>query len=337
MPGIFGGQYGGLPKASAAFVTGEEIPRRRQMQELQMAGGLLGMQQAQQQQAFQAQQQPLQLDLLRAQVAQAQGPQLDRVDLGNAIGLIDKRTGALIGQLPKQATPDTMVREQGATQRHEQPGGAALLGAQTTIRGQDIGAQTAFRGQDITLRGQDLQEGRERFGPPQEVTVGGRPALVMQNRKTGELLDPNTQNVVAGAGPKIGETAQKQQTGVANVKDAITEYRTALKGFGATDIINPAARARMGTIYNNMLLQAKEAYNLGVLNGPDYAILQEVITNPASVTGAVTPKKDLDAQAAKLDEIMSRVGGQVTTTQTGQTPRAPQGGTGGFRVLGVER
>ena len=40
-----------------------------------------------------------------------------------------------------------------------------------------------------------------------------------------------------------------------------------------------------------MMLQAKEAYNLGVLNGPDFQILQSVVTDPRSLTGAFTSKE----------------------------------------------
>lgn len=166
-----------------------------------------------------------------------------------------------------------------------------------------------------------LAERRESYGAPFEVTgANGRPQLVMQHKQTGQIVDANTREAITGGvGPKIGETAQKQQTGVQTTKDAIVEYRDALKSFTVADLVNPAARARMGTVYNNMLLQAKEAYNLGVLNGPDYMILQQVITNPASFTGAITTKKALDDQAAKLDQIMSRIGTRVTQTQAGVT------------------
>jgi hypothetical protein len=216
-------------------------------------------------------------------------------------------------------------------------------GRKTTERGQDMTAATAAAGQrqaasegalnrGVTVRGQDLvnqraidSAGTDKFGEPKEVTgPDGKPRLVMQNKRTGELVDANTRQPVSGVvGPKAGETAQKQLTGVTTTKDAIAEYREALKNWGATDIINPNARARMGTVYNNMMLQAKEAYNLGVLNGPDYMILQEVITSPSSLTGGITSKEALDDQAKKLDEIMTRIGSQVTATQSGvATPAA---------------
>jgi hypothetical protein len=135
---------------------------------------------------------------------------------------------------------------------------------------------------------------------------------------------------VPGLGPKPEKpTAEslKQTTGVENLRNAIETYKTDLKGFGALDVLNPAARARIGTSYNNMLLQAKEAYNLGVLNGPDYAILQEVITNPASAVGAITPKKALNDQLDQLDKIMSGVGKTVQAVQSDRgrgTYRGPE-------------
>lgn len=143
--------------------------------------------------------------------------------------------------------------------------------------------------------------------------------------------------IPGGPATKLGEGQVKQEVGVRNTRDAIKVYRDALKNWGGTDIVNPASRARIGTIYNNMLLQAKEAYNLGVLNGPDYSILQEVITHPGSAKGFITSKKALDDQAAKLDEIMERVGQTVTSpTKQGDKPSAPSAPKGKIKFLGFE-
>ena len=148
--------------------------------------------------------------------------------------------------------------------------------------------------------------------------------------------------IPGGPATKIPEAQQKQVVGVNNLKNAITEYRNALSGFGLLDMANPNARAKMGTIYNNMMLQAKEAFNLGVLNGPDYSILQEVVTNPTSLKAGLVSKEALDAQAAKLDEIMTKVGQvastSVHTTPGGATPPpAPKVDTRGFKVIRVQK
>jgi hypothetical protein len=49
-----------------------------------------------------------------------------------------------------------------------------------------------------------------------------------------------------------------------------------------------------------MMLQAKEAYNLGVLNGPDYAILQKVVRDPTNPSSLMFTNKALDKQAENL-------------------------------------
>ena len=114
---------------------------------------------------------------------------------------------------------------------------------------------------------------------------------------------------VAGMKPKeapVPVEYKKLQTGIANLNSGITEYINALDNFSFADLANPSARAAMGTKYNNMMLQAKEAYQLGVLNGPDYMILQQVVTNPLTLVGAVTPNSAMKGQAEELRRIMKQ-------------------------------
>lgn len=322
------GILGVLPPGLQGYVASEQMANQRGQQAFDQAKGILAMQQA-------SQLHPLKRQMMQLELDQARNPVPLMKDLGDRFGAVDPRTGQMLYEIPKSATPDAVLRNRGEMERHAVPSGSAQMGSQTSIRGQDIGAQTARRGQDVTMRGQDLQEGREQFGAPIEVTgPEGRPVLAVQRRRTGELLDANTQQPVGAAGPKVGESAQKQQTGVASTKNAITEYRDTLKNWKMTDALDPRERAKMGVVYNNMLLQAKEAYNLGVLNGPDYMILQQVITNPASWMGTVTSNKALDDQAVKLDEIMTRIGQQVVTTQSGKMPNNRQNQQGwGIRPL----
>jgi hypothetical protein len=149
--------------------------------------------------------------------------------------------------------------------------------------------------------------------------------------------------IPGGPTDKIPEAQLKQKIGVDNTKAALQEYINELKSWSNASLVNPAARARMGTVYNNALLQAKEAYNLGVLNGPDYQILQEVLTNPASLKGGLTPNTDLAGQATKLSEILSRIGQTVETASrqrgapTDAAAAPAKVDTTGFKVIRVER
>lgn len=142
------------------------------------------------------------------------------------------------------------------------------------------------------------KEGRDR-------AEGGKPPSGYRWKPDGSLeaITGGPHDPASGRAP---EAYNKQSSGIANLNTAITEYQSALKDFGTMDMLSPDARAAMGTKYNNMMLQAKEAYNLGVLNGPDYSILQSVVADPTSMRGAVTSNAALSTQASELGRIMKQ-------------------------------
>jgi hypothetical protein len=121
------------------------------------------------------------------------------------------------------------------------------------------------------------------------------------------------------------EAFSKQTAGIKNLNTAINEYKDALATWSNAQQFNPAARAKMGTLYNNMMLQAKEAYNLGVLNGPDYMILTQTITNPMSAMGTVTPNTALAEQATTLARLMEKNQGNLNNVYH-QQPRTATSG-----------
>lgn len=155
--------------------------------------------------------------------------------------------------------------------------------------------------------------------PGVNVNVGDKPPAGYKWNAAGGL-----DAIPGGPADKLPEKQQSQVLGAQNLRNGIAEYREALQGFGTLDTVKPDARARMGTKYNNMLLQAKEAYNLGVLNGPDYEILQSVVTDPRTLQGVFTSKKALDDQARELDRIMSK----IADTSSQRSPRGGQSPTG---------
>lgn len=120
---------------------------------------------------------------------------------------------------------------------------------------------------------------------------------------------------------------QKQVVGVKNTVNAIQEFRDELPNFSRWSSLNPSARATMNTKYRNMLLQAKEAYNLGVLNGPDLQILESIVTNPTSFSGTIVGKDVIDAQASELSRIIQNMGNvAVNKVRPNEviTPQAPR-------------
>ncbi len=112
--------------------------------------------------------------------------------------------------------------------------------------------------------------------------------------------------IPGGPADKLGEKQKNQVVGIKNLNSAANEYINALDNWSNTDILSPDKTASMGLLYNNMMLQAKEAYNLGVLNGPDYQILTSMVRDPVSFSGALTSNDALKGQASKLKEVMGK-------------------------------
>jgi hypothetical protein len=141
---------------------------------------------------------------------------------------------------------------------------------------------------------------------------------------------------------KLSPEQQKQVTGAQNTINAIKEFKNELEKFDPRSFANlsPAARASIQTKYRNMQLQAKEAYNLGVLNGPDLTIIEQLVADPTSFTGVAIGKKGIDAQASELSRIIGDIGTVASQKPKSVTQPMPktqqQPSTKGVRFLGFE-
>jgi hypothetical protein len=147
---------------------------------------------------------------------------------------------------------------------------------------------------------------------------------------------------LAGAPRQAPEAYSKQASALLNMTDALNKYQNELKGFSVTTSLRPDERARVGTTYQNALLQAKEIYNLGVLNGPDKAILEQIIANPLDIASAPISTSALIKQVEALRDIIDRQNTNLATVykqpkielpkaqeqQTQQTMRARNPSTG---------
>ena len=64
--------------------------------------------------------------------------------------------------------------------------------------------------------------------------------------------------------------------------------------------------ARMNSKYTALLMGLKDAYELGALTGPDMGIVEAQITNPATISGALTSRDAMKEQVKVLEGILSR-------------------------------
>ena len=169
-----------------------------------------------------------------------------------------------------------------------------------------IDEETAYKRIDALARMEDQYAGRQESAADRALTRD----IARQDReaKKGELSSEQ----------------QKQVTGAQNTVNAINEFKTELQSFDPRSFANlsPEARAKIQTKYRNMQLQAKEAYNLGVLNGPDLTIIEQLVADPTSYKGALIGKTAIDAQASELSRIVKDMG-KVASTKPKTVTEAP--------------
>jgi hypothetical protein len=104
-------------------------------------------------------------------------------------------------------------------------------------------------------------------------------------------------------------------TGATTYVDALGKYSDYVNGLNAKDLTNPQVRTKLNSLYAQVKLTGKEANNLGVLNGGDERILEEVVPNYSNILVTKnTVKKILDEQK---DFGSSKI---VATYRTAQKP-----------------
>lgn len=253
-----------------------------------------------------------------------------------------QKSGIDVNGIPEQYDPQyvAQARAQAMSAAQQLEQAWKQKGYDLDVAKLDYQQKNDAQNRQVTIRGQNLTDARGREAnqiKQQEVAMGGKPPPGY--RWKGDVLEA----IPGGPGDKLPEAQQKQVVGTQNLSNAIAEYRKELAGFGGWSKLNPDQRAKMGTKYNNMMLQAKEAYNLGVLNGPDLEIMTNVITDPRSPRALIISKEALDTQAAELDRMMGGVA-QVSS-QARPKPKqpsapantsVPKAGTveGGYRFKG---
>jgi hypothetical protein len=207
-----------LPPGLAGYVMAQQQGQHNTTNQIQQLGGLMQLQNAQRQAAMDEQTAPLRLRLMQAQVGSAENPAPILKDLGGSIGVFDSRTFQQIGSLPKTATPDTLAKEAGSTQRHATPSGSALLGGQVTMRGQDMtDSRTRYEGaanRGVTVRGQDMTDQRaaaalERGSVPAGYrAVPGGLEPIPGGPATAKAQSSDTERVSAGYATRMAEAGK---------------------------------------------------------------------------------------------------------------------------------
>jgi len=110
---------------------------------------------------------------------------------------------------------------------------------------------------------------------------------------------------------------------------SLSEYEKQINETGSNSILSPIARGKAGTKYQTAILNAKEYFNLGVLNGPDQEILMQVLPSvntilpghPFVATNAINGVKNLKQQFSdKLDNDFLSVSSRFSNYDESQVP-----------------
>lgn len=120
-----------------------------------------------------------------------------------------------------------------------------------------------------------------------------------------------TVTALPGTSP-VGSEEAKQirqaiNTTIPSVRESLKEYRASLNSTGRVDRmlgIGPANAAAKSN-HTNLLLQLKELFNLGVLNGPDYELMLKMVGAPDTFDAFVGGRESLDAQLNATEKYLN--------------------------------
>lgn len=149
------------------------------------------------------------------------------------------------------------------------------------------------------------------------------PAAVMPAAPAAQATAPKPTQTAApgGAGvrqiaagenkPTDGEKNEyaKKTTLFANIESSLDRYENMLRKEGASPLgaigFTTPANARMQTAYTDLMIEMKNLFELGALNGPDFAIMQATLQNPATVRGVQLGAEGLGGQLGLIREKLT--------------------------------
>lgn len=103
------------------------------------------------------------------------------------------------------------------------------------------------------------------------------------------------------ADPAASKEGREAASNIARVDQSLDNYRKAVETIG-TQVLPTSEKIVLSGAHTDLLMEMKELYNLGVLNGPDYTLMLGVIKDPTSAwtVGQGYTGKDLLNQLDKV-------------------------------------
>jgi hypothetical protein len=171
--------------------------------------------------------------------------------------------------------------------------------AQIRFSDEGIGIPQQFRGGGIsvgqpTMQPQIQPMGQNAVQPPSQPVAGqqmpaAQPVSAPQGydyfkppaAPTG-LSGKQTREFISEQNKPLTGKPAEQVTGAINYQKSLDKVQNLLDTYKGPQLLDPNVRAQFKAAIRTAQLQGKEAFGLGVLNGPDLDILEQVISDPTA-------------------------------------------------------
>ncbi|HTO28611.1 MAG TPA: lysozyme, partial [Devosia sp.] len=175
------------------------------------------------------------------------------------------------------------------------------------------------------------------LGPEQAIPLLARSAMErrqLEFKTAGDqafIFDPRTgQSMpVPGSNPKppeaIRTTALKVNASYNSLTTALDDYQRLVQREGITALPGQA-RDAVTQARTNIQLQLKELYNLGVLNGPDLSLMEQLLTDTSPSPGNIlsNPSGRVGSSIQRLKAMLKTLRDNAVAAAGGQAPAAAE-------------
>jgi hypothetical protein len=237
-------------------------------------------------------------------------------------GLIDPNEAQryTVEQLPQIRAMSQQAR-QIAAQRQKSQMDQQEFGLKSRVAEAQIGSENA---QAAKYRADAANVGRGGGAgglgnPPQHYQwVHGADGSVQLAPITGGAADPN--RIAPGEGVKVRASNAQLDA----LEQSLTTY---LRDLDKTSAIGRVVSrgpevSKVETGHTDLLMQMKNLYELGVLNGPDYMLMTKIVEDPTSMMQLARGTEGLKAQADTVKSIISR-SRNINNAKLGLSPSGP--------------
>lgn len=158
--------------------------------------------------------------------------------------------------------------------------------------------------------------------PPQPAAPTPRPQAPMQEIAPGVTVTPTAPILSTGERKALGD----QQSILTKLKGASEALRKDVEENGLNTFGLGSSGGAQSARFKDVLLQLKEAQNLGVLSGPDERILLEQISDPTKLGTMLRGFGGADYFMAQLNVLFEKMNRELKQIEERGGPPAPTGG-----------